>query len=171
METNTLIKLLKVVAEPLFSSTFTSWPRPFPMAMAFLIVIFCRGSPGTWITKETSERERSLKVAEGCQVWIASKKPFTFQTLLHILAIWSLSVNLNRKRLGPKTAKEKGFAKNQALAKAALTVWLFWVFWEIKRPTRGNNSEVTCSWGMVSSWEDGSSHERAAVWAIRDSIS
>jgi hypothetical protein len=61
-------------------------------------------------------------VAVGDQVWIASKNPFTFQTLLKILEICSFSVNLNRKTFGPKTAKEKGLAKNQALVKAEFTI-------------------------------------------------
>jgi hypothetical protein len=34
-------------------------------------------------------------------------------------------MNLNRKILGPRTAKENGMAKNQAFVKAALTDWLF----------------------------------------------
>jgi hypothetical protein len=45
MVTKSLRKLQKVASTPLLSSTFTRWPRPFPIAMAFLIDMLCRGRP------------------------------------------------------------------------------------------------------------------------------
>jgi hypothetical protein len=73
-------------------------------------------------------RESSPRVALGDHVCRANKQPLTFQTWERILDICSFSENLNRKLFGPRTAKEKGFAKKQALVKAAFTVWLFWIF-------------------------------------------
>jgi hypothetical protein len=43
----------------------------------------------------------------------------TFHTLLIILDMCSCFENLNRNRFGPRTAKEKGMAKNQLLDRAA----------------------------------------------------
>ena len=49
------------------------------------------------------------------------RKPLTLHTLFRILEACSFLVNLNRNRLGPSIAKEKGVAKNQALVKTAFT--------------------------------------------------
>jgi hypothetical protein len=57
---------------------------------------------------------------------------------------------LNKNVFGPGTAKENGMAKNQAFVKAALTDWLFCVFWDITYPTKGSRSGLTRSIGSVS---------------------
>jgi hypothetical protein len=79
------------------------------------------------------------------------RKPLTFQTVFKILETYSFFENLKRNIFGPSTAKEKGVAKNQDFVKAALTDWLFCVFWEITLPTRGRISEWPCSRGIDSS--------------------
>jgi hypothetical protein len=43
--TKILRKLLKVPSTPLFSSTLIGEPKALPIAMAFFMVKFCRGSP------------------------------------------------------------------------------------------------------------------------------
>jgi hypothetical protein len=67
----------------------------------------------------------------------------------------------------PRVAKENGTAKSQALLRAAMTDWLLWVFCEMSCP----HSSLVEFEGMVSIWVEGSSHKKAFVWEMRDSIS
>jgi hypothetical protein len=79
------------------------------------------------------------------------RNPLTFHTVFKILETYYFLKNLNRNRFGPSTANEKGVAKNQDFVKAALTDWLFCIFWDITLPTRGSISDMPCSRGKDSS--------------------
>ena len=152
-----------MTSTPLLSSTMIREPKPLRIAMVFFMVMFCRGSPWIWIHNGTVDRERSPKVAKGDQTLIDKRYPLKFHTLFRILETCSCFENLNRKRFGPRTTKEKGMAKNQLLDKAAFTDWLFWIFWEITLPTRWSSFVEPSLRGIDSSWEEGSSQVRVAV--------
>jgi hypothetical protein len=79
--------------------------------------------------------------------------------------------SLNWNLLGLNTANEKGTTNSQALVKAANTDWLLWVFGEMTWPTRGRHSFKRLVAVKDSIWDEGSSQERASVWAMRLSIS
>ena len=75
------------------------------------------------------------------------RKPLTFHTFFRILEACSFLVNLNRNRLGPITAKEKGVAKNQAFVMALIILSFLGYYSAI----RGSNSKLPCSRGIDSS--------------------
>ena len=123
----------KVAPQAPKCSTFWNFPRPFPMAMAFLSVMLINGRPWTCTQKEEFFRVSSPIMVERDHFWKTNREPFTFHVVsLKILAICSCLVNLRRNLFGPITAKEKGTAKSQALMKATFTNWLLWVYCEIR---------------------------------------
>jgi hypothetical protein len=142
------------------------------MEMAVFVVMLISGRPWTWIQKGADYRGSSERVAWGSHFWSMIRKLFTFQvTCFWILDRCSGFVSLKRYLFGPKTAKEKGTANSQALESAANTDWLLWVFWEMTCPTRGRHSSWAVSAERFAICEEGSSQERASVWAMRLSIS
>ena len=111
-------------------------------------------------------------MACGCHCLRMIRNPLTFQvTCFWILAMCSRLANLKRNLFGPKIAKEKGAANSQAFKRAANTDWLLRVLIEMTCPTKSRHASVTVSAERDTRWDEGSSHERALVLAIRLSIS
>ena len=110
-------------------------------------------------------------VVVGDHCWRVKRHPLTFQvTCWLILSMCSCLLNLRRNLLGPIAVKERGMAKFQALIKATLTAWLLCVFWEMMWTMRGKLSFKTMAIGVVSIWDERSSHERASGRAMSASM-
>ena len=172
ISTRSLRKILKVGFAQLSSSTLTRFPKPFPMEIAILVVMLIKGRPWTWVQKGALLRRSYPKVACGCQSCRMIKEPLTFQvTCFWILAKCFCLNILKRNLFGPKTAKEKGIENSQAFERVAKTYWLLWAFWDITRLSKGRHSSEVGLEVRNSIWDEGSSHERASVWAIRLFIS